>query len=98
MPHFKRENRELYYTDEGSQNGHPVVFIHGFLGDSKSHWGNQLNNPNMLTNFKLIAPDLRGFGKSGDTRWGESFPTTTLLEDVRFLIKDHLKLNDNIIH
>ena len=92
MPYYQRNGRKLYYTDDGTQKGLPVVFLHGYLGDSNSHWGKQLKDSKLLSLFKLIAPDFRGFGKSGDTKWGEKFPTTELLEDVRFLVTKHLKI------
>jgi len=56
---------QLSYEDQGE--GLPVLFIHGFPFD------HQLWNPQIETlsqNYRVIAPDLRGFGESdipGDT-------------------------------
>ncbi len=95
MPYYERENRALYYVLEGS--GPPIVFLHGYLGTSKTHWGAQLSDPLLQSEFTIIAPDFRGFGKSGKSKWGESHRTEDLLEDVRTLIIDHLKLKINPI-
>ncbi|MHA1984703.1 MAG: alpha/beta fold hydrolase [Candidatus Hodarchaeales archaeon] len=92
MPYYQNDDRKLFYSTEGSENGHAVVFLHGYLGDSISHWGKQLGDSKLASLFSLIAPDFRGFGKSGITKWGEKFPTAKLLEDIRFLIRNHLKL------
>ncbi len=51
---------ELAYTDQG--HGPAVILIHGFPLD-RSMWQPQVNS---LTSagFRVIAPDLRGFGES----------------------------------
>ncbi|MFW9917302.1 MAG: alpha/beta fold hydrolase [Candidatus Thorarchaeota archaeon] len=90
MPYYKHGNRRLYYALEGA--GNPIAFVHGYLGTSQTHWGAQLADSQLRSAFTLIAPDLRGFGRSGKKRWGESHTTEELLEDLRVLFLDHLKL------
>lgn len=96
MPFYSVDGRELFYTTSGS--GSPVVLIHGFLGDSQAHFGKQLKDPG-LQNYTLIAPDLRGFGKSQIekyARWGESHTADQLLHDIDVLIQS-LQLKNVII-
>ena len=49
----------IYIEDTGK--GFPLVLVHGFLGSSKT-WQPQINF--FKKNFRVIAPDLPGFGKS----------------------------------
>jgi pimeloyl-ACP methyl ester carboxylesterase len=51
--------QDIYIGDEGK--GFPLVFVHGFLGSSKM-WGPQIDF--FKKNFRVITPDLPGFGKS----------------------------------
>ncbi|MHA2496115.1 MAG: alpha/beta fold hydrolase [Candidatus Hodarchaeales archaeon] len=90
MPYYKHGNRRLYYALEGASN--PIAFLHGYLGTSQTHWGAQFADSELSSAFTLIAPDLRGFGRSGEKRWGEPHTTEELLEDLRVLFFDHLKL------
>jgi 3-oxoadipate enol-lactonase len=47
------------YTDEG--RGVPLLFVHGFPL-SRGAWQNQLNA--LRSSYRVVAPDLRGFGES----------------------------------
>ena len=51
--------QEIFIREEGK--GFPLVLIHGFLGSSKI-WKPQINF--FKDNFRVITPDLPGFGKS----------------------------------
>ena len=51
--------QEIFIGDEG--DGLPLVLIHGFLGSSEL-WRPQINF--LKNNFRIITPDLPGFGKS----------------------------------
>ena len=51
--------QDIYVKEEGK--GLPLVLIHGFLGSSKM-WGPQINF--FKDHFRVITPDLPGFGKS----------------------------------
>lgn len=52
-------NMQMAYTDSGS--GRPVVFIHGYPFN-RSLWNEQIAA--LSNNYRVIAPDLRGFGES----------------------------------
>ncbi len=49
----------IHYTDEGK--GPPLLFVHGFPL-SKNSWKHQIEA--LRSEFRVIAPDLRGFGES----------------------------------
>ena len=51
--------QHIYIRDEGK--GFPLVLVHGFLGSSKI-WEPQINF--FKDYFRVITPDLPGFGKS----------------------------------
>ena len=51
--------QDIYIEDEGS--GFPLVLVHGFLGSSEM-WEPQINF--FKNYFRVIVPDLPGFGKS----------------------------------
>jgi len=53
---------ELATVDEGS--GPPLVLVHGFPLDH-TMWNAQIDA--LSTDYRVIAPDLRGFGQSGVT-------------------------------
>jgi pimeloyl-ACP methyl ester carboxylesterase len=90
MPYFTREGYQVFYEDIGE--GPPVVFIHGYLGSSRSHWGKQLDDPKLHSKYNLIAPDLRGFAKSSLGKFVEKNKTTDLLSDIHYLLNEVLKL------
>ena len=55
--------QDIYIEDEGS--GFPLVLVHGFLGSSEM-WKPQINF--FKNYFRVIAPDLPGFGKSKEVK------------------------------
>ncbi len=77
----------LFYEDLG--RGKPVVFIHGWPLNH-AMWEYQLSELPMH-NFRCIAYDRRGFGKS-DYPW-ENYDYDTLADDLKALL-DHLHLTE----
>jgi len=55
--------QDIYIEDNGS--GFPLVLVHGFLGSSEM-WEPQINF--FKNYFRVIAPDLPGFGKSKEAK------------------------------
>jgi len=55
--------QDTYIGDEGK--GFPLVLVHGFLGSSKM-WKPQIDF--FKDHFRIITPDLPGFGKSNKTK------------------------------
>ena len=72
----------LYVVDEGS--GDPVILLHGFP-DSADLWRNQV--PALVeAGFRVIAPDLRGFGDSDKPVGVENYVIFNAVADVRALM------------
>ena len=55
--------QDTYIGDEGK--GFPLVLVHGFLGSSKM-WKPQIDF--FKDHFRIITPDLPGFGKSNKAK------------------------------
>src|ERR1700730_17673658 len=60
----------LYVEEQGA--GVPVLLMHGFP-DSARLWRNQV--PFLVSNgFRVITPDMRGFGRAGRPAAGAALP------------------------
>ena len=72
--------QEIFIGEEGK--GFPLVLIHGFLGSSKM-WEPQIDF--FKDNFRVIAPDLPGFGKSKNVTSHNSISSIadTILENLK---------------
>lgn len=83
-------NITIAYNDVG-EGSIPLIFLHGFPFD-KSMWNGQLDS--LKSSNRLIAPDIRGFGKSTD----EITPLSIDLfsEDLR-LFMDKLNIEKAIV-
>jgi len=70
----------LAVIDEGPRDGTPVVLLHGFP-DRGSMWHNQIA---ALTDagYRVVAPDLRGFGDSDAPEGVENYSLLNLLGDI----------------
>jgi|SRR6185369_7096295 len=79
----------LYYEDEGA--GTPLLLIHGFPLSSKI-WRRQIEG--LKENFRIIAPDLRGFGRSDASPSGYSMDTYA--DDIAALL-DHLGVENAVV-
>lgn len=96
MPYFQHEGLKLHYVDVDKRvdktSGIPLLFVHG-AGSSHLAWSLQLRD--LPDEFRLIAIDLSGHGKSekmeGDLSIEEHFA-----EEVSSLVK-HLGLNDFVL-
>jgi len=72
--------QDTYIGDEGK--GFPLVLVHGFLGSSKM-WEPQIHFFKQY--FRIITPDLPGFGKSNKIKSHDT------IESLASLILDCLK-------
>ena len=59
MPHARIGQADLHYYEEGE--GLPLVLVHGFPLTHRM-WQRQI--PALAADYRVIAPDLRGFGES----------------------------------
>jgi pimeloyl-ACP methyl ester carboxylesterase len=87
---YTRQGISLEYDDLG--NGTPLLFIHGFPLD-RTLWGPQVAE--LQKTYRVIAPDLRGFGQSSETD-GQAVTMETHAEDMRALL-DSLNIKQAIV-
>ena len=72
--------QDTYIGDEG--NGFPLVLVHGFLGSSKM-WKLQIDF--FKQHFRVITPDLPGFGRSNKAKSHNS------IQSIANLLLDRLE-------
>jgi 3-oxoadipate enol-lactonase len=89
MAFAKVRGTQLYYLDQGA--GQPVLLVHGFPLDH-SMWAEQL--PALSANYRLIIPDLRGFGRSEVT---EGTVTMEQYADDLAALLDELAIRDPLV-
>jgi pimeloyl-ACP methyl ester carboxylesterase len=76
------DGADLHYQVAGE--GPPVLFLHGFSGNHLSWW-RQI--PAFADDYRCLAPDQRGFGRSRDGPDGPG--VAAFVDDLRALL-DHL--------
>lgn len=79
MPTVTVNDNTIHYTDCGK--GTPLVLVHGFPLDSRI-WDEQARS--LCNNFRVIVPDLTGFGQSKAAR---PFSIASLAEDLHAMLK-----------
>nr|WP_318764193.1 alpha/beta hydrolase [Aminobacter niigataensis] len=73
----------LAYVEMGEAGGTPVLLLHGFT-DSARSWS--LIAPHLAGGFRLIAPDLRGHGRSDRPEGCYTIPE--MAHDVRLFLAE----------
>jgi 3-oxoadipate enol-lactonase len=93
MKSVRISTTELWYVDEG--RGAPVVLLHGFPLDH-TMWSNQIAA--LAGQYRVIAPDLRGFGKSplGQTSPTDGISMEAYADDVAELL-DAVGVHEKIV-
>jgi 3-oxoadipate enol-lactonase len=76
MPLISLGSASLNVIDEGS--GSPILFVHGFPLDH-SMWRGQFSD--LSKGFRVLAPDLRGFGTSSPIIGDDTVVTMTQFAD-----------------
>ncbi|MFT4046927.1 MAG: alpha/beta hydrolase [Solimonas sp.] len=79
MPRVRVDDFDMHYVEAGA--GPPLVLLHG-LGGSHLDWEHQIAH--FAQRYRVIVPDLRGFGASGAGRRAYSIPR--LARDVAVLL------------
>ncbi len=79
---------KIHYTDEGQ--GEPVLLIHGFTADIITNWGLPGIRKSLAREYRVIALDNRGHGKSAKSHDPAKYGMEMVLDAVRLL--DHLKI------
>jgi 3-oxoadipate enol-lactonase len=82
-------NIALSYLDAGQ--GHPLLLVHGFPFDH-TMWQGQIDA--FSGRCRVIAPDLRGFGKSGA---GEDLVSMEQMADDLAMLLEALKIREPVV-
>ncbi|MFC4359456.1 alpha/beta fold hydrolase [Halobium salinum] len=84
---------ELHVAETGNPDGRPVLFLHGYSQSHRS-WTPQFDS-GLADEFRLVAPDHRGHGRSEKPR--EGYDRSDLwAADVRAIL-DALDLDDVVL-
>lgn len=89
MPTIKVHEVELHYVERG--RGTPLLLVHGFPLDH-TMWEGQLDV--LADRYRVIVPDLRGFGQSGVTPGLATMPR--MADDLAQLL-DGLTITEPIV-
>ena len=84
MPTADANGIKLNYTDTGG-SGTPVVLLHAFPFSS-SMWAPQLES--LGDRFRLIAPDLKGFGESDAPEERSGYSMDAYADEVKALVDE----------
>ena len=90
LPNFFDGNGFLmHYVDEGARQANPIILLHG-----EPTWGYLYRKfiPELSKSFRVVVPDMMGFGKS-ETPQDKEYTLKTHVENLSRLI-DHLKLTN----
>lgn len=82
----------LHYVTAGT--GPLVILLHGFPEFWYS-WRNQL--PELSKHYKVVAPDLRGFGDSDKPKGVKNYTTKVIAKDIQELILSFGETKANIV-
>jgi pimeloyl-ACP methyl ester carboxylesterase len=85
---FDSKGVRIRYVDVGQ--GEPVVLIHGFSSSLDANWGNLGIIDKLSKDFRVVALDVRGHGKSDKPHDAASYGLA-VVEDVTNLL-DHLHI------
>lgn len=88
---FEHEGREMHYIAIGDTSKPAILFVHGSPGAWDNFLG-FLSNKSLLDNFRLIAVDRPGFGKSGD-----GIPERSLVKQASDISQVLIKENTSAI-
>ena len=83
MPKVTSGDVQINYTDTGS--GTPVLLVHAFPLNSKM-WESQIES--LGDRFRLIAPDLRGFGDSSAPEDRSAYSVESFADDLKAVLDD----------
>ena len=76
----KTDRHTTFYLEAGAADGPPIVFVHGWPELSRS-WRHQLPCFADL-GFRAVAPDMRGYGRSGVYRRHEDYALEHAVRDM----------------
>ncbi|KAH7085875.1 Alpha/Beta hydrolase protein [Paraphoma chrysanthemicola] len=74
------------YYEGGSKGGIPLVFIHGWPDIAES-WKHQLTHFSAQSRYRVIAPDMRGYGNSSSPKDKRAYSLETLNKELVELVE-----------
>lgn len=86
---FNSNDVKIRYVDEGS--GEPVFLLHGFSGNVERNWSNLGVVHDLRKDFRVIAFDSRGNGKSGKPHDPSAYGIEMANDVLRLM--DHLDMS-----
>ena len=86
---FDSDGVKLRYIVEGE--GEPVLLIHGLAGSAHLQWGTPGVLKELAKNYRVIAYDNRGHGRSGKPHAADKYGQEMVRDAVRLL--DHLEVS-----
>tara|TARA_R110002003_G_scaffold32_6_gene1933 strand:- start:3221 stop:4243 length:1023 start_codon:yes stop_codon:yes gene_type:complete len=69
------------YYEGGSKDGIPLIFIHGWPDIAES-WKHQLAHFSAQSKYRVIAPDMRGYGDSSSPTSKHAYPWEILNKEL----------------
>jgi len=90
---FDSDGVRLHYEVHGSENGKPLVAVHGFASDYRLNWvGTRWQETLTTSGFMVIGLDCRGHGHSDKPHDPAAYATATMAADVVRLL-DQLEVS-----
>jgi pimeloyl-ACP methyl ester carboxylesterase len=86
--YFDSNGVRIRYVEQGS--GEPVILIHGLSGDVERNWIDTGVMPTLVKDFRVIALDYRGHGKSEKPHDPKAYGMEMARDILRLM--DHLKI------
>src|SRR5579864_9595236 len=87
---FDSDGVRLHYEVHGSEEGRPLVAVHGFASDYQLNWvGSRWQETLSGAGFRVIGLDCRGHGHSDKPHDASAYAIGTMSGDVVRLL-DHL--------
>lgn len=83
------DDMSLYYEEWGDPESPAVLLLHGFTADLRS-WAQVI--PELAEEYRVVALDLRGHGKSSAPEDPAAYAIEVFAEDVRALL-NHLEID-----
>ena len=90
---FYADGLRFFYLSVGTKNGPLLVFVHGWPAVAET-WKPQLS-AFAAFGFHVLAPDLRGYGRSTVTREAHDYCLERLVSDMLLLLT-HLQRREAV--
>ena len=90
---FSSNGVKLYFAETGIKNGQIIILLHGYPESSET-WRYLL--PGLRDTYRIIMPDMRGYGKSDKPTGTASYDKFSMAEDLHNLTI-HLGINKFIL-